>query len=176
PQKLSDAILAPRERSYSRARVLDVLRRVERGQLRLLLRSVFERRNVERPDVALSALAFALLVEAALRFVAEQAALDHSPDEIWQAVRLALLVLRHGLVNVLRDVRENVEADDVERSEGRRLRSAKRRPRHPVNLFDGVAVLLQHPKRHHRAVSADAVGYEVRSVFRHHDALAEPLV
>ena len=70
-------------------------------------------------------------------------------------------------------MREHVEADDVEGAEGRGLRAAQRRPRHLVNLFNRAAVLLHHAQSHDGAEGADAVGDEVRAVFRHHHALPQ---
>src|SRR5205085_7624291 len=130
PEELPRAILSPRERLDALARALDVLRRVERGQFRLLPGPVFERGHVERPDVAPPALALALLVEAAPGLLAEQPPLDHARDEVREDVSRALLVFGDGLVDVPGDVCENVQSDDVECAEGRGLRAAQRRARH----------------------------------------------
>src|ERR1700749_2466322 len=50
PQELARPPLSPHERVHARARLLYVLRSVERGEFCLLLRPVFERSNVQRPD------------------------------------------------------------------------------------------------------------------------------
>src|ERR1700749_1006811 len=136
PKERARALLSPHERLHARARLLYVLRRVERGEFCLLLRPVFERSNVQSPDVSRAALALSLLVEAALRLVAEDALAHHLLDEGGKLVDFALLVLGPGLVKIARDVCEHVQTDDVERAERRGLRAAQRGPRHLVHFFN----------------------------------------
>ena len=77
---------------------------------------------------------------------------------------------------VLRDVREDVDAGDVHRPERRALRPAERRPGDRVDLLDRVAAALERLQRQHHAVEPEVVGDEVRRVLRDDDALAEAVI
>ena len=110
-------------------------------------------------------------VEAALGLVAKHLALEHVREEIRQLEFAALVanVLRH----VADHVAENVEPDQIDGAESRRLRPSHGGSGQRIHVFDREIHLLHQPHDVQNGKCPDAVGDEVRRVFRNDDALSQ---
>ena len=68
---------------------------------------------------------------------------------------------------------EDVEPDQIDGPEGGRTRPAHGLAGERVDLFDGQIHFLHEPHHVEHGKCADAIGDEVGSIFREHDALAQ---
>ena len=116
------------------------------------------------------------LIKAGFRLVAEQAALDHLGDELWHHEHLALRIVGQILVQISHDVREHVQAHEIESAKRRRLWPAGRGPGDLVHFLDRIAVVEHRANRDQRAERADAVGDKVWPILRDDHAFAQTLV
>ena len=76
-------------------------------------------------------------IEALAALVAQPAALDHLRDEGRQDEAFAPGIVGHGVIEVLGDVRPDIEADDVEQAEAGALGKTDQRAGEGVDFFDG---------------------------------------
>ena len=76
----------------------------------------------------------------------------------------------------MNDVREDVDAGEIERPERGALRPSERRAGDRVDLLDRVGAGLDLLEDLHHAVERDVVADEVRRVLRDDDALAEVMI
>ena len=135
PQKRTDLIglvrffIKSKQHSQSRADVFDILCRLQRGELRLLLRMVFECLPIQREAFFLVPRVggrgrppYILLVETAFGFVAEPFAVEHLLEKVGQhgAICLVTTELRH----IAHYVTEDIESDKIDSSKCRRSRPA----------------------------------------------------
>ncbi len=95
---------------------------------------VFEGLPIQR-ETLFAVGALLLFVEAALGLVAEPLLLQHLSVEVGN-LQIAALVSDIGF-HVADDVTQNVEADKVDGSEGRRLRPTDGRSSKRVDIFNG---------------------------------------
>src|SRR5579872_2674157 len=100
---------------------------------------VFERLPIESQSL-FSRFRLCLLVEALASLVAEPLALDHPLVEI-RKLELGALVT-HIAHHVPNDMAEDVEANQIDGAESRRLRPAHGRTGKRIDLFDREAHLL----------------------------------
>ena len=131
-------------------------------------RHVFARRGVQAQDVLAD-----FLVEAGARLLAQRALLDQLRQHVRRLVHAEERVVLQVVLHRLDDVAHRVQADDVRRAERTRLGAAQLGAGQVVDDVHGQAELLGFVDRGQHAEDADAVGDEVRRVFRAHDALAQ---
>ena len=81
--------------------------------------------------------------------------------------------MRHEVVEIVCDVSPNIQAYDVEQTVAGALGQADERPGKRIDFFHRVIVLNRYLVSCRSVECADAVAYEVRSVFAEHDTLAE---
>src|SRR5215216_1129680 len=127
------------------------------------------------------AIAFVPLVETGAGLVAEQVLLYHLLQLFRRLERLARLVLRDGLVEVLRYADGDVQADLVVEPEGRRFRMADEGSCYGVDLFDPVAVLEGVARGLHSGEAPETVADKVGGVlgdffFQAEDGIRDDLV
>ena len=139
-------------------------------------RAIIQRRSIKRPNLSFVAFAFLPLIETGLRLIAKQAALDHLRNEFRHDEHFALGIVRQILMQVLHHVRENIQANQIERAEGCGFGATGRGASDLVNLFDRIAVFEHRTHRHERAEGADTICNEVRTILRDHDAFAQTFV
>ena len=113
-------------------------------------------------------------VEPLRGFIAKPAAFDHGAQEPGHLEAFAHWVSWRESVEILGEVRPDIEADYVEEAELCRCGKADQRSGKGVNLLDAEG--LFHGQTQHGADEerSDAIGYEVGGVLGAHDALAEP--
>jgi len=87
-----------------------------------------------------------------------------------------LFVFRESFAEIFNDVREDVETDDVEGTEGRAFWTAYGRPSHFIDFFDRVTVVEHGLDRIERAEGTDTIGDEVWTILCGDDAFAEALI
>ena len=102
--------------------------------------------------------------------------MNHVCEKDRRAEDLALFVFRKRFVKILDDVAEDIQADEIERAEGRGLRTPDNLPRHLVNFLNRIVIFQHRLDRVECAERADAIGDEVRTVFSGHDTFAETLI
>jgi hypothetical protein len=181
PQKLLGlvALLAFENRADQRAqafgRVFDRLCAFNGREARLLPGAILHGVHIEREDFFF-AFALYLFVEALSGLITEPAASRHFFEQRGNAIHLARFVVGHGIVNILHDVQQHIEADEIGGAKGRRFRLADRRAGAGVDFFDGHAERAHEVQRVEHGKCADAVGDEVRRIFRDHYAFAQATV
>src|SRR4030095_12187690 len=155
---------------------LYLLRHLERSQLHFLRRAIVERCHVERPNVALVALAFLFFVEACFGFVTQQTTLNHLRERFRHNKHRPLLILGKRFVEVLYDVRKDIEPNQIERSKRGALRTPHGRPSHAIDFLDRITVFQHRLDRVESSERADSIGNKVGTIFRGHDSFAESLI
>ena len=155
--------------------VFDIADAFDGGEARFFGWMVFERLQVERVNLLVVALAGAL-VEALAALFAEPSALDHLREEGRQHEALAPRIVGDQLVKIARDMRPDIQADDIEQAIAGALGQSDQRAGERVDLFDGEAIFDGQLLDGGAEEAADAVGDEVGSVLARHHALAEMAV
>ena len=136
----------------------------EIGQVHGQRRAIGTGGEVDRLLV-LAAAASIETIEAALALAADGALGDHAVDERHVADgRMERIVLAQGRAEARRDMRHEVEADEVDQSEDAGLGNAHRPSHDGIGLLDREAAVHRFQHAELQPVDAEAVGDEARAV------------
>ena len=113
---------------------------------------------------------------ASAHFQGEQATLDHLSHELRHDEHLALWIVGQVLMQVLDDVRQDIQTDEVERAKRRGLWPAGRRAGDLIHFLNRIAVVEHRANRDQRAERADAIGDKVGPILRDDHAFAQALI